>query len=251
MNRELFEQSEVNQLNINISGYEGPLDLLLDLSKKQKVDILKISILELAEQYLLFINENMENIKLNADYLIMASFLAFLKSKLLLPEKDEEISELEEDITYRLVHYNAIKVATTELSSLPRQDIDFFTNKFSKEFFISESIVINANLSDLIVSYVTLYNKNNKESLKINEDKLYSVQNGLEWLQKIFNFQYDEWKNIFEFLPKDIYDSRLKKSAAVSILLASLNMVKNGSIQLSQKKNFSDIFVKVGKKNGQ
>lgn len=250
MNPELFEESEVAQLNVNISGYEGPLDLLLDLSKKQKVDILKISILELAEQYLQFINENMENIKLNADYLIMASFLAFLKSKLLLPEKDDEISELEEDITNRLVHYNAIKVATSELSSLPRQDIDFFINKFSKEFFISDNIVINANISDLIDSYVTLYKKNNKESLKINEDKLYSVKNGLEWLQKIFNFHCDEWKNIFEFLPKDIHDSRLKKSAAVSILLASLNMVKNGSIQLSQKKNFSDIFVKVGKKNG-
>ena len=140
MNQELFEKSEDNQLNVNISGYEGPLDLLLDLSKKQKVDILKISILELAEQYLLFINENIENIKLNADYLIMASFLAFLKSKLLLPEKDEEISELEEDITQRIAHYNAIKIATSELSSLSRQDIDFFINKDSKEFSIIKII---------------------------------------------------------------------------------------------------------------
>ena len=250
MNQELYKKPEANQLNVNISGYEGPLDLLLDLSKKQKVDILKISILELAEQYLNFINENIENIKLNADYLIMASFLAFLKSKLLLPEKDEEILELEEDITQRIAHYNAIKVATSELSSLPRQDIDFFINKFSREFFISENIVINVNLSDLINIYITLYNRNNKESLKINEDKLYSVQNGLDWLQKIFKFRFDEWKNIFEFIPKDIYDARLKKSAAVSLLLASLNMVKDGSIELSQKKNFSDIFIKIGKKNG-
>ena len=250
MNQELYEKSEDNELTVNISGYEGPLDLLLDLSKKQKVDILKISILELAEQYLLFINENIENIKLNADYLIMASFLAFLKSKLLLPEKDEEVSELEEDITQRIAHYNAIKIATSELLSLPRQDIDFFINKFSKEFFISENIVINTNLSDLINDYVKLYNRNHKESLKINEDKLYSVQNGLEWLKKIFNFHHDEWRNIFEFLPKNIYDLKLKKSATVSILLASLNMVKDGSIELSQKKNFSDIFIKIGEKNG-
>ena len=250
MNQELYEKSEDNQLTVNISGYEGPLDLLLDLSKKQKVDILKISILELSEQYLLFINENIENIKLNADYLIMASFLAFLKSKLLLPKKDEEILELEEDITQRIAHYNGIKVATSKLSSLPRQDIDFFVNKFCKEFFISENIVINASLSDLINNYLTLYNRNNKESLKINENKLYSVENGLDWLKKIFNFHFDEWKNIFEFLPKDIYDLSLKKSAAVSILLASLNMAKDGSIELLQKKNFSDIFVKIGKKNG-
>ena len=95
-----------------------------------------------------------------------------------------------------------------------------------------------------------MYNRNHRESLKINEDKLYSVQNGLEWLKKIFNFHHDEWRNIFEFLPKNIYDLKLKKSATVSILLASLNMVKDGSIELSQKKNFSDIFIKIGEKNG-
>ena len=95
--------------NLNISGYEGPLDLLLDLSKKQKVDIKKISILELANQYLDFINKNLDNLKLSADYLVMASFLAFLKSKLLLPDEKEEVELLEEDLSNRLIHYNAIK----------------------------------------------------------------------------------------------------------------------------------------------
>ena len=85
-------------LNLNISGYEGPLDLLLDLSKKQKVDIKQISILELANQYLDFINNNINNLKLSADYLVMASFLAFLKSKLLLPDEKEEVEILEEDL---------------------------------------------------------------------------------------------------------------------------------------------------------
>ena len=81
-------------LNLNISGYEGPLDLLLELSKKQKVDIKKISILELSNQYLDFINKNSYELKLSADYLVMASFLAFLKSKLLLPEDKEEVQTL-------------------------------------------------------------------------------------------------------------------------------------------------------------
>ena len=95
-------------LNLNISGYEGPLDLLLDLSKKQKVDIKKISILELANQYLNFVEENLENLKLTADYLVMASLLAYLKSKLLIPEEKEEVQEIQEDLTQRIVHYNAI-----------------------------------------------------------------------------------------------------------------------------------------------
>ena len=98
------------QLNLNISGYEGPLDLLLELSKKQKVDIKKISILELANQYLDFIDQNVNQIKLSADYLVMASLLALLKSRLLLPE-DEQVEEenLQEDLTQRLIHYAAIK----------------------------------------------------------------------------------------------------------------------------------------------
>ena len=107
-------------LNLNISGYEGPLDLLLDLSKKQKVDIKKISILELANQYLDFINNNLENLKLSADYLVMASFLAFLKSKLLLPDEKEEVALLEEDLSNRLIHYNAIKTLTKKIFKLSR-----------------------------------------------------------------------------------------------------------------------------------
>ena len=91
----------MTHLNLNISGYEGPLDVLLDLSKKQKVDIKKISILELADQYLKFVEENLENLKLSADYLVMASLLAFLKSKLLLPEEKEEVEEIQEDLTQK------------------------------------------------------------------------------------------------------------------------------------------------------
>ena len=97
------------KLNLNISGYEGPLDLLLELSKKQKVDIKKISILELANQYLDFIDKNLNQIKLSADYLVTASLLAFLKSKLLLPEDQNDDSEnIEEDLTNRLNYKTSV-----------------------------------------------------------------------------------------------------------------------------------------------
>ena len=113
-------------LNLNISGYEGPLDVLLDLSKKQKVDIKKISILELSNQYLKFVEENLENLKLSADYLVMASLLAFLKSKLLIPEEKEEVETIQEDLTQRLIHYRAIKDLSLKIFDLPRQGRDFF-----------------------------------------------------------------------------------------------------------------------------
>ena len=142
------------QLNLNISGYEGPLDLLLDLSKKQKVDIKKISILELANQYLEFINKNIDQIKLSADYLVMASLLAYLKSKLLLPNEDEDnLDEIEEDLTQRLVHYDAIKKLGKKIFELPQDKKDFFIIKIRNEFLISNKIVPKLTLQDLILKF--------------------------------------------------------------------------------------------------
>ena len=114
------------KLNLNISGFEGPLDLLLELSKKQKVDIKKISILELANQYLDFIDNNLDKIKLSADYLVMASLLAYLKSKLLLPEDENDDSEnIEEDLTNRLIHYDAIKKLAKKFSIYHKTELIF------------------------------------------------------------------------------------------------------------------------------
>ena len=128
-------------LNLNISGYEGPLDLLLDLSKKQKVDIKKISILELANQYLNFVEENLENLKLTADYLVMASLLAYLKSKILIPEEKEEVQEIQEDLTQRIIHYNAIKKLSNKIFQLPKEGYDFLNISIKNEFIISNKIV--------------------------------------------------------------------------------------------------------------
>ena len=249
MNQELLETSieDDEKLNINISGYEGPLDLLLELSKKQKVDITKVSILELAEQYLRFIDEKKDNLKLTADYLVMASFLAYLKSKMLLPEDNEDIQEIEEDLAKRLIHYNAIKIASLELESLPREGINFFVNKTKGDFFVSNKVVINVGLHDLINSYAIIYNKNKKLNLKIENDKLFSIENGLNWLKTIFDYNPNDWKEIIEFIPKNIQNIKMKKSAMISVILASLNMTKDGILELSQKRNFDKIFIKRGK----
>ena len=149
-------------LNLNISGYEGPLDLLLDLSKKQKVDIKKISILELANQYLNFVEENLENLKLTADYLVMASLLAYLKSKILIPEEKEEVQEIQEDLTQRIVHYNAIKKLSKEIFQLPKEGYDFLNISIKNEFIISNKIVPKISLQDLILKYSEIFKKRNQ-----------------------------------------------------------------------------------------
>ena len=237
------------KLNLNISGYEGPLDLLLELSKKQKVDIKKISILELANQYLDFIDKNLNQIKLSADYLVTASLLAYLKSKLLLPEDQNDDSEnIEEDLTNRLIHYDAIKKLAKKIFDLPQDGIDFHSVKISNEFTISSKIVPKTTLHDLILKYSELNRRKNSIKLISEESDLYTIEDGLKWLNKLFEKKEENWLFLFNFLPK-IFKKNVKyKSAIISLLLASLNKVSQGQIVINQKQHYDKIMVKL--KNG-
>jgi len=237
------------KLNLNISGYEGPLDLLLELSKKQKVDIKKISILELANQYLDFIDKNLNQIKLSADYLVTASLLAYLKSKLLLPEDQNDDSEnIEEDLTNRLIHYDAIKKLAKKIFDLPQDGIDFHSVKISNEFTISSKIVPKTTLHDLILKYSELNKRKNSIKLISEESNLYTIEDGLKWLNKLFDKKEKNWLFLFNFLPKIFKRDVKYKSAIISLLLASLNKVSQGQIVINQKQHYDKIMVKL--KNG-
>ncbi len=238
------------KLNLNISGFEGPLDLLLELSKKQKVDIKQISILELANQYLDFIDTNLNQIKLSADYLVMASLLAYLKSKLLLPQDENDDSEIiEEDLTNRLIHYDAIKKLAKKIFDLPQDGKDFHSINIRNEFTISSKIVPKITLHDLILKYSELNNK--KKSIKVlsEDSNLYSVEDGLKWLEKLFQSENKDWSFLFNFLPKIKNKDEKYKSAVISLLLASLNKVSQGQIIMNQREHYDKIMVKL--KNGQ
>ncbi len=233
------------QLNLNISGYEGPLDLLLELSKKQKVDIRKISILELANQYLDFIDQNVNQIKLSADYLVMASLLALLKSRLLLPEDEKtEEENLQEDLTERLVHYAGIKKLSKEIFDLPQNGQDFLIIKIKNNFTISSKVVPKIALQDLILKYLIINNRGKTIKMLADETDLHSLEDGIKWLNQIFQLKQDNWFSLFDFLPRVFKSKKKKKSAIVSILLASLSEASNGNLLLSQEKHFEKIMVK-------
>jgi segregation and condensation protein A len=234
-------------LNLNISGYEGPLDLLLDLSKKQKVDIKQISILELANQYLDFINNNINNLKLSADYLVMASFLAFLKSKLLLPDEKEEVEILEEDLSQRLVHYNAIKLLSKKIFELPEEGKDFYTIKIRNEFKISNKVVPNATLQDLILNYSEISQKKNTMKILIDNNEIFSIEDGIEWLKKFMNLESSNWDDLFNLLPLYRINKTNKKSAKLALFQASLDQVNQGKIEINQKFHFDKIMIRLKK----
>ena len=233
------------QLNLNISGYEGPLDLLLDLSRKQKVDIKKISILELANQYLDFIDKNINHIKLSADYLVMASLLAFLKSKLLLPEeKNDEEELLEEDLTQRLIHYAGIKKLAKKIYELPQDGRDFLTINIKNNFSISSKVVPRVSLQDLILKFLIINKRDKSIKMLADETNLYSIEDGEKWLSKIFHKKEKNWFFLFDFLPKKDVNKKKNKSAIISLLLASLNEVFVGKVLVSQNKHYDKIMIK-------
>ena len=234
------------KLNLNISGYEGPLDLLLELSKKQKVDVTKISLLELADQYLEFIDKNIENLKLSADYLVMASLLAFLKSKLLLPNDEiEEVEEIQEDLTQRLIHYDAIRRLSKKIFELPQEGTNFYNVMIKNEYVISNKIVPKVSLQDLILKYSEIFQKKKSISILAEENDLYNIEDGMNWLKEIMKFEDRNWLSLFNFLPSNIINFKKRKSAIVSLLLASLSKVNNGEILLNQKNHYEPIMVKV------
>ena len=231
-------------LNLNISGYEGPLDLLLELSKKQKVDIKKISILELSNQYLDFINKNSYELKLSADYLVMASFLAFLKSKLLLPEDKEEVQTLEEDLSKRLLHYNAIKILTKKIFNLPRESKDFLGVNIKNEFKITNKIVPNASLQDLILKYSEVAQKKNTMKIFINENYDFTIEDGVNWIKKFLDIDKNNWLSLFSFIPLDKINKQNQKSAILALFQASLDQANQGEIEINQNYHFDKIMIR-------
>ena len=233
---------------INIDGFEGPLDLLLTLAKEQKVDLLEISILELASQYLLFIDKMKSiDIDLAADYLVMAAWLAYLKSKLLLPdENDEETSphELSAILAFRLRRLEAMREASTKLMTRNRIGIHLFRRGMPEPIFLIKNFNHRDNLFDLMSSYSGIRNSNFDNEWKPKRFPVFSIEDARKHLESMLG-QAINWTKIEDFLPTNTDNSveaiLYRKSSLASIFSASLELSKEGIIEISQNKSFGSI----------
>ena len=175
-----------------------------------------------------------------------------LKSRLLLPKDEtEELESLEEDIPKRLLHYNAIKIASEKIQSLYQEGKDFFVRKQkNNDFFVSNKIVINASLPDLLKTYLSIEKTRKKLNLHIQKDQLFSAEDAKLWLKYFLFNQNDQWSELFDFLPNSLRNYKLKKSAIASILMASLIYAQKGQLQIIQDNEQRKILIKAKKKNG-
>ena len=238
------------QFNLLLDNFEGPIDLLLVLARSQKVDLSDISISELADQYINFINQYRNiHIEIAADYLVMAAWLTYLKSRLLLPkeEKTDEYTadELEEALKYQLQRLEAFQNISKIIYSRPLVNRDVFYGGSTEGLKVKYNINYTSNLYDLLKSYSQILKSNEQvKQLTIEYSELYSVDLAVKRLTGIFG-NITEWTNFLNVIPNLIKANKtINKSIISSNFVASLELSKNGFINLKQVESFANIYIK-------
>ncbi|MDB2389924.1 segregation/condensation protein A [Alphaproteobacteria bacterium] len=254
MNIDVLDQDKNKDANdqlslfVNLDGFEGPIDLLLSLSREQKVDLTRISILPLAEQYLEFINNARTlDLEIAADYLVMAAWLAYLKSRLLLPEPEpeqhEEIVDMADALKYQLMRLESMQQASKRLISLPRLGQQRFVRGQSENFSTTTESLWTASLYDLLACYGEIRSQGEGETLTIAATYLYSVQEAAKRLRNLIG-RSPEWTVLQHFLPPGLEKPMDKRSATASHFVASLELARDGLIRLRQDANYAPLYLK-------
>ncbi len=241
-------------LRVDVDGFAGPLDLLLELARRQKVDLAKISILALAEQYLEFVAEARRlRIELAADYLVMAAYLAYLKSRLLLPEleADDEADgeELAAHLAFRLQRLAAMREAAGRLMNRNRLGRDFFARGLPEPIVVDSSRQYSATLYDLLSAYAVQRQRAAVSHVTIAQREVWSLQEAKDLLTKLVG-DLKDWTPLTQFLVDYLPDPRMRTSVLASSFAASLEMAREGSLALRQQEAFAPIFLKQGRRRG-
>ncbi len=243
----------LNPFVVDLQGFEGPIDVLLQLARDQKVDLIHISILELADQYLAFVAEaRKHNLELAADYLVMAAWLAFLKSRLLLPDlsTEEEPSgeAMAAALQYQLMRLQAMQNSGQELMARPRLGQDFVGRGNPERFKPREVEILDATLYDLLKAYADQQRRKNAHApMQIEAFEIYTVEDALQRLRRLVGMTPD-WQSLWSFLPENLKGLLLTRSAVASTFVASLEMAKEGKVLLRQSANFGPIYLQ-GREN--
>ena len=235
-------------LKINIDNYSGPLDVLLDLAKTQKVDLEDISITQLADQFIEFINSAKSiDLSLASEYLLMATWLAYLKSKLLLPQDDEDdfkVSEVAEKLKLQLKKLELIRLLSDQLLKKQRLGVDVRMRGICGGVRLKSNSRYAVSLYELLKSYSNHIMKKNFLSINIPKLPICTTEQAIEIIKKNIK-NLNDWKEIYDMIPDKFKKTKkLKKSGIAGFFSASLELTKEGLINIKQKKSFDKLLVK-------
>ena len=233
---------------VNLNGFEGPLDLLLSLAKSQRVDLKKISILDLANQYLSFIDHaRNQDLEIAADYLVMAAWLALIKSRLLLPEDDDNslMDEISENLTLKIERLNYIRELGFRILNRERLGIDFFSIGNREYFERKVKVVFEASLVDLLRAYLRVSTKEDFAPFNANKIDIVSIESAIKNLKTYLSLK-EEWITLDEIIrDSELKSSLSQKSFIASTFSASLELAKRGEIELNQINLFDRLSFKL------
>ncbi len=233
-------------LIVDVDGFEGPLDLLLTLGRTQKVDLRQISVLQLAQQYLAFVEKAKQlRIELAADYLVMAAWLAFLKSRLLLPpdpaEEGPSGEELAAHLAFQLERLQAMREAAAQLMGRDRLGRDFFARGIPEDITRVRKVIYTATLLDLMQGYARLRTRDEFRPYAMDRDALFTMEQALDRMRGLIGFA-GTWTDISSYLPDAFTrDPARRRSATASTFAASLELVKEGRVEIRQAEHFAPV----------
>ncbi len=232
---------------VDLEGFEGPIDLLLALAREQKVDLARISILALADQYLAYIQEARElKLEVAADYLVTAAWLTYLKSRLLLPQPSADAepsaAELAEALAARLRRLDAIRRAAEQLLLRPQLGALRFGPGRPAGLRVRRKSRFRLMLHELLQAYVDQRLRTREQRLTLMAPAVFRVEDALKRLTRTLGGP--DWHNLLAYLPPNLADERLRRSALASHLAASLELTRDGILEISQTNPFGPIYVR-------
>ena len=240
------DRDDDERLVVDVGGYEGPLDLLLALARQQKVDLHKISILALADQYLLFIEQARKvRLELAADYLVMAAWLAFLKSRLLLPEPPTadgpSAEEMATALAARLRRLEAIREAANRLMTRPQLQRDIFPRGQAEDIAQIRHPRFTATLYDLLSAYAVQRQSRVLASVHMARRTVWSLSEARASLERLVGIA-EEWSVLDDYLLAYVVDPAQRATVMASSFAAALELVREGTMDLSQKQAFAPLY---------
>ena len=240
-----------NSFSIDIPNYTGPLEVLLDLAKNQKVDLANISITKLADQFLEFVKNNKNlNLETASEFLLMATWLAYLKSKLLLPEDEDDdfkAFEVAERLKLQLKKLELIRLLSDQLLKRKRIGKDIFFRGMRGGIKSIYTPVYEVSLYELLKTYANINAQKSFQRVNIPKLPVLTTEQGINNIKNQLD-NLNDWKNIVDLIPESYKENSQKKRTGLSgIFAASLELTKEGIINLMQKKTFDDILIKKNK----
>ena len=242
-----MESKNFDEISIDIPNYSGPLEVLLDLAKSQKVNLAEISITLLADQFLRFIKDNQNlNLETASEYLLMATWLAYLKSKLLLPDDEDDdfkAQEVAERLKLQLKKLELIRILSDQMLQKKRLGVHIFNRGMKGGIRSINTPIYDVSLYELLKTYSTIQIQKSFQTINIPKLPVLTTEEGIKQIKNKLD-KINDWTNIDDLIPNNYSNKKMKKTGLSGIFAASLELTKEGAIKILQEKIFDKVMIK-------